>query len=98
MLKAAPGCNGQNQERKQYNQPLAVVKARDADRYLLLAFEHCGRVWGNEQCPCVHSDPVLPDARPGQRVSARGRLRFHEGAGIEAAKNQLLNEIHAWRK
>lgn len=93
MLKAAPGFEEQNQERKEYEAPLTVVKARDADRYLLLAFEHCGRAWGNEKCPCVHSDPVLPDAAPGKRVSVRGWLRFYEGADIANVKKQLLRDI-----
>lgn len=95
MLKAATGFNDQDQQRKEYNQPLVVVKARDANRYLLLAFERCGRVWGNEKCPCVHSDPVLPDAAPGARVSVGGRLRFYEGADIAGARNQLLDELRA---
>ena len=98
MLKAAPGFNEQNQERKEYEKPLAVVKARDADRYLLLAFEHCGRAWGNENCPCVHSDPVLPDAAPGQRVSVRGRLEFYAGTDIQAEKQHMLEQIHTWGK
>jgi hypothetical protein len=93
MLKAAPAFNKQNQERKQYDNPLVVVKALDADRYLLLAFEHCGRAWGNEQCPCVHSDPVLPEAAPGERVSVRGCLWFYEGTDIQSAQKRLLDEI-----
>lgn len=96
MLKAAPGFEEQNQERKEYEAPLTVVKACDADRYLLLAFEHCGRSWGNEKCPCVHSDPVLPDAAPGERVAARGRLLFYEGADIEGAKKQVMREIDTY--
>jgi peptidoglycan/xylan/chitin deacetylase (PgdA/CDA1 family) len=98
MLKAAPGFNEQKQERKEYDQPLAVVKALDADRYLLLAFEHCGRAWGNEKCPCVHSDPVLSDAAPGERVSVRGRLWFYEGADIQTEKKRLLEEMRHWGK
>jgi len=98
MLKAATGFNEQNQEHKEYNQPLAVVKARNADRYVLLAFEHCGRAWGNEKCPCMHSDPVLPDAAAGERVSVRGRLLFYEGADIQSEKERLLKEMRTWRK
>lgn len=93
MLKGAPGFNEQNQERKEYAAPLALAKARDADRYVLLAFERCGRAWGNPPCPCLHSDPVLPDAAPGERVKVRGRLRFYEGSDIDEAKNRLLEEL-----
>ena len=35
----------------------------------------------------------LPDAAPGERVSARGWLRFYEGADITNVKKQLLREI-----
>jgi len=98
MLKAAPGFKEQNQERKEYDQPLAVVKALGADRYLLLAFERCGHVWGNEKCPCVHSDPVLPDAAPGERVSVRGRLWFYEGVDIQTEKKRVLEEMRNWGK
>lgn len=89
MLKAAPGFEAQNQDRKEYVAPVTVVKAANADRYMLLAFERCGRAWGNEKCPCVHADPVLPDAAPGERVSVRGALRFYEGADIATAKEKL---------
>jgi hypothetical protein len=98
LLKTAPGFHEQSQERKEYAQPLAVVKALEADRYLLLGFERCGRAWGNDQCPCVHSDPVLPDAAPGERVSVRGRLVFYEGADIQGQKRRLAGELLASEK
>lgn len=92
MLKAAPGFNEQNQDRKEYKPPLAVVKALGANRYILLAFEKCGRAWGNEKCPCIHSDPLLPDAAPGQRVSVRGHLWFYEGKNIRSAEKKLVKK------
>ena len=95
MLKGAPGFNEQNQERKQYEKPLVVVRAQEGDRFLLLGFTHCIRTWGGEKCPCVHSDPVFPDAAPGQRVTVQGRLRFHTGPDVAAAKQRLLDELHA---
>jgi peptidoglycan/xylan/chitin deacetylase (PgdA/CDA1 family) len=93
MLKAAPGFNAQDQQGKIYAKPLVVDKALDANRYLLLAFERCGRAWGNQNCPCVHSDPVLPDAEPGQRVSVQGRLSFYEGPDIEDERRRFLKEL-----
>lgn len=93
MLKAAPGFNEQNQEGKEYAKPIALAKARHADRHVLLAFEHCGRAWGNPPCPCLHSDPALPDAAPGERVSVRGRLRFYEGTDVAGAKQRLLEGL-----
>jgi hypothetical protein len=93
MLKAAPGFNEQSQEGKEYAKPLALAKARHADRHVLIAFEKCGRAWGNPPCPCLHSDPVLPDAAPGERVSVRGRLRFYEGTDVAGAKQRLLEGL-----
>jgi len=93
MLKGAPGFDEQNNDRKQYDAPLTLVKARDADRWILLAFERCGRAWGNERCPCVHSDPVLPDAAPGARVAVHGRLRFYEGSDIADETKRFLADI-----
>lgn len=93
MLKGAPGFNEQSPKRNEYAKPLAEAKASNADRYLLLAFERCGRAWGNPPCPCLHSDPVLPEAAPGQRVSVRGRLRFYEGAEVDTAKKRLMDEL-----
>ena len=95
MLKAASGFNEQNQDRKEFAAPLALAKARDTNRYVMLAFERCGRAWGNPPCPCLHSDPVLPDAAPGERVSVRGWLSFYEGADIEGAKKRLLEKLTA---
>ena len=39
-------------------------------------WERCGRTWGNKACPCIHSDPVLPDCAAGETVRVRGKLWF----------------------
>jgi hypothetical protein len=84
MLKAAPGFERQSQDDKRYGRSVAVAKASGTDRYILVAFDHCGRTWGNKDCPCIHADPVFPDAAPGQRVEVKGRLWFYEGSDIDA--------------
>ncbi len=96
MLKGASGFNAQNNGRKRFDTPVVMVKSRDAERWMLLAFDHCGRTWGNEHCPCIHSDPVLPDAAPGARVAARGRLRFYEGDDIVGEVRRFRAEIQNW--
>ena len=98
MLKGAPGFTEQSQAGKEYAKPLAVATASGARRHVLLAFERCGRAWGNPPCPCIHSDPVLPDAAPGERVSVRGKLRFYEGADLDGAKKRLLAELEGSEK
>ena len=93
MLKGAPGFNEQNGDRKRLEKPVAAVKHRDHDRWILIAFEQCGRAWGNAECPCIHSDPVLPDAAVGQRVPVTGRLLFYEGSDVEAAMDRLRQAL-----
>lgn len=83
MLKGAKGFNEQTRDRKTLASPVAAVKSAEADRWILVAFDHCGRVWENPPVPCIHSDPVFPDAGPGERVSVKGRLWLFEGEDIE---------------
>ncbi|MFP6615861.1 MAG: hypothetical protein VCB26_05620, partial [Candidatus Hydrogenedentota bacterium] len=84
MLKAVPGFERQSQDDKWFESSVSVVKAAGKNRYILVAFDHCGRTWGNKDCPCIHADPVFPDAAPGQRVEIKGSLWFYEGEDIEA--------------
>lgn len=83
MLKGMPGFNAQTNDNKRLEGSVAAVHSEDSQRWLLVAFDRCGRVWGNAKCPCIHSDPLLPEAAPGQRVSVSGRLWFYQGANID---------------
>ncbi len=83
MLKGAPGFTALTKDNKTFESPVSVVKADDRNRYVLIAFDRCGRTWGNANCPCIHSDPVLKDAAPGERVDVRGRLWFYEGDDVQ---------------
>jgi hypothetical protein len=93
MLKAAPGFEDQTPQGKEFTEIVAVARARDAQRCVLIGFEHCGRAWGNAPCPCIHSDPVLPDVAPGNRVSVRGRVWFYQGDEVETEKKRLLSSL-----
>lgn len=95
MLRGAPNFDAQSQAGKEYAQPLAIAKASDGNKYVMIGFERCGRAWGNPPCPCIHSDPVLPDAEPGQRVAVRGMLRFYEGTDVAREKERLLAELNS---
>jgi len=83
MLKGAPDFNSQTNDNKRLGVPIAAVRSVKGNRWILTAWERCGRVWGNTQCPCMHSDPVLPDCPAGQTVRVRGRLWFYEGNEID---------------
>ncbi len=85
MFKGAAEFNQQSNENKLFRQPVAAVKSKSADRWILTAWENCSRVWGNTNCPCMHSDPVLPDCRPGEVVRVRGIVLFYEGDDIDGA-------------
>ncbi|MEK7794214.1 MAG: polysaccharide deacetylase family protein [Candidatus Hydrogenedentota bacterium] len=84
MLKGADGFAAQSNERKIFRPPFAAAPSHDGKRWVITAFDRCGRAWGNGDCPCVHADPVLPDAAPGERVEAHGRIWFYEGTDIES--------------
>jgi peptidoglycan/xylan/chitin deacetylase (PgdA/CDA1 family) len=83
MLKGAQEFNLQTNDNKRLSDPIAAVRSQTGNRWILTAWERCGRVWGNAQCPCMHSDPVLPDCPAGQIVRVRGKLWFYEGDRIE---------------
>lgn len=73
MLKRAKGFAAETDFGK------TVARAKLGTRALAVEWDRCGRTWGNPRCPCVHSDPLLPDCAPGATVKVKGRLWF-EGA------------------
>jgi peptidoglycan/xylan/chitin deacetylase (PgdA/CDA1 family) len=77
LLKGAPSFQQQTNSNKIFGKTAAGVRA--GTRWILTEWERCGRTWGNAQCPCLHSDPVLPDCGPGETVRVAGRLWFAEG-------------------
>lgn len=85
MLKGVAGFNQQTNDNKQFRAPYAVVKSANGERWIIMAWERCGRAWGNPPCPCLHSDPVFADCPPGETVRIKGRLWFYEGSDIESA-------------
>ncbi|HTL56981.1 MAG TPA: family 16 glycoside hydrolase [Candidatus Limnocylindrales bacterium] len=94
-LKGAPQFNEQTTANKIFRAPATAVHSAEKDRWIILAWERCGKTWGQPNVPCIHADPVLPDCAPGQTVRIRGRLWFYEGKDIDAelaqAKSRLFN-------
>lgn len=91
MTKGAPAFNAQTNENKLLREPVAAVESEEGARWILTAWEKCGRVWANEDVPCFHSDPVLPDTEPGETVRVRGWLWFYEGEDINKEIERALN-------
>ena len=76
MLKRAKGFEGQTNDNKEFGKTTAFV--RSGSRTIAVEWENCGRTWGNQNCPCLHSDPLLPDCPPGDTVRVHGRIWFEE--------------------
>jgi peptidoglycan/xylan/chitin deacetylase (PgdA/CDA1 family) len=84
MLKGAPDFNSQTSDNKIFRSPVCAVKSAKENRWILAAWDRCGRAWGDSPVPCMHADAVLADCLPGQTVRVRGRLWFYEGNDIES--------------
>lgn len=76
MFKGAPEFAAQTNANKTLVMPRASVKSATSTRWIATEWEDCQRVWGNERCPCMHSDPKFPDCPPGETVRRKGRLWF----------------------
>jgi peptidoglycan/xylan/chitin deacetylase (PgdA/CDA1 family) len=74
MLKRAKGFAAQTNDNKEFGK--SVARVRSGGHAIAVEWENCGRTWGNPSCPCLHSDPLLPDCAPGQTVRVRGKLWF----------------------
>lgn len=96
MLKMAKGFNTQTNDNKRFEAPYAAVRSDDGKRWIILAFDPCHRAWGNDPCPCLHSDPKFPDCEPGQTEKIVGRLSFYEGEEIEAELKRI--DGTGWRE
>lgn len=88
LLKGAPEFNGLTNDNKVFHSQGAAVHSTKGNRWILTKWEHAGRLWGNQNVPCMHSDPNLPDSPFGTTVRAHGRLWFYEGTDVEKELQQ----------
>jgi hypothetical protein len=89
MLKGARGFAKQTNENKVFRPPYGACRDDKGNRWIIVAWEPCHRVWGNAPCPCLHSDPRFPDCPAGEERVVRGRLSFHEGDDIQAELDRI---------
>jgi predicted amidohydrolase len=89
MLKNAVGFEAQTPTNKVFQPPYAAVRSEDGRRWIITAWDPFQRGWGNEQCPCLHSDPQFPDCAPGETVRLRGWLSFYEGTDFDAELRRI---------
>jgi peptidoglycan/xylan/chitin deacetylase (PgdA/CDA1 family) len=76
LFRGAPAFAAQSNANKQFAMPRAMARSADGQRWIATEWEDCQRVWGNERCPCMHSDPKFPDCAPGETVRRKGRIWF----------------------
>ncbi len=96
MLKATAGFESQTNENKIFWGPYSACRDASGSRWIILAWDPVQRAWGNADCPCLHSDPQLPDCPPGETARARGILTFFEGTNIY--EEFLRLERTDWRR
>jgi hypothetical protein len=89
MLAGLTGFEAQTNDNKIFQAPFAACHDTTGRRWVITAWERCGRAWGNPPCPCLHSDPVGEDCPPGETKAVRGWLSFYEGTDIEAEFSRL---------
>ncbi len=82
FLRGATGFNEQTDSNKLFDPPVAAVHTADKKRWILMAFERCGRAWGSPPCPAMNSDPHFPTCPAGETVRAKGRVWFYEGSNV----------------
>lgn len=83
MLRGAPEFADLTTDNKVLTNPYTAVHNPGKDRWMITAWEQCHNPWSNPNCPCFHSDPRLPDCRPGETVSITGIFSLYEGTDIE---------------
>jgi hypothetical protein len=93
MMKGAPEFAQLDNENKVFRKPVAACRSNKAARWLITAWAPCHRVWGNPDCPCMHSDPKFPDCAPGETVRLRGWLSFFEGEEIAAEMERIARIV-----
>jgi len=84
LTKMAKGFEQQTNDNKVFTSPYVACRSSDGKRWIITAWESCYRPWGNQRCPCFHSDPKFPNLEPGQTARLGGWLSFYEGQDIEA--------------
>ena len=89
MLQDLTGFADRTNDNKVFAKPFAACRDRSGKRWVISGWEECARAWGNPPCPCLHSDPKVPDCPPGETRRVRGWLSFYEGPDVEAELNRL---------
>lgn len=93
MLKGLTGFDARTNDNKVFDAPFAACHDKDRKRWVITAWEPCVRAWGNPPCPCLHSDPRVPDCGVGETKTVRGWLSFYEGTDVAAELRRLRKVV-----
>jgi len=91
MLKGAPPLSAITNANNLLSLPYAARHDKGGQRWVITGWEPCQGVWGNDRCPCVHSDPRFPDCEPQETVRLRGWLSFYQGNDIRSELRRIDN-------
>lgn len=92
LLRGAAGFTAQAGAKTHLWKPVAACGDESQERWVMTAWLPCHRVWQNPPCPCIHSDPQIPDCLPGRTRRIRGILAFYEGDTVDAAMRRLAED------
>ncbi len=95
MLKGMRDFDQQSNDNKRFSDGYAAVHSTDAARWMITGWDPLHRNWGNERCPCLHSDPKFADCPPGETVWLRGWFSFYEGTDVASELERI--EATGWR-
>ena len=84
MLKGAKEFDLQTKDNKVLTDTVAAVQSENEDRWILTQWDQLRRTWGNDNCPCLHFDPIMDPCKAGETVRVKGRIWFHEGKELPA--------------
>jgi hypothetical protein len=95
MLKGLQGFDDRTNANKVFAPPFAACRDQSGKRWVITGWQPCVRTWGNPPCPCLHSDPRIPDCAPGKTEKVTGWLSFYEGTDIDAELRRLRATVFA---
>lgn len=95
MPRHAEGFHQQTNDNKTFRSPYAVCRNEDGTRWIITAWHPCQNCWGNDRCPCLHSDPQFPDCAAGATQRIAGWLSFYAGTDIDAELARI--DASGWR-
>lgn len=89
MLGRATGFEAQATDNKVLAAPFAAARSADGKRWVITGWQPVERVWENPPCPCIHSDPQIPDCPPCETREVHGWLSFYQGDDIQAELKRI---------